>query len=79
MKISKFLKDLFATGLTQILVLLLGIIFLRIMATALSNEYFGIFMVIRRAIGIGAPLLTLNLGVGLARYVSYKREKEGEA
>ena len=78
MKISKFIKDLFATGLTQMLVLLLGIILLRIMATALSKEYFGIFMVIRKAVGIGAPLITLNLGVGLARYVSYEREKEKE-
>jgi O-antigen/teichoic acid export membrane protein len=48
------------------------------MATALSKEYFGIFMIIRRIIGVGAPLITLNLGVGLARYVSYEREKEGE-
>lgn len=78
MKISKFIKDLFATGLTQILVLFLGIILLRIMATALSKEYFGIFMIIRRIIGVGAPLITLNLGVGLARYVSYEREKEKE-
>lgn len=78
MKLSKFIKDLFTTGLTQILVLLLGLILLRIMATALSKEYFGVFMVIKRAIGIGAPLITLNLGVGLARYVSYEREKERE-
>ena len=78
MKLSKFIKDLFTTGLTQIFVLFLGIILLRIMATALSKEYFGIFMVIRRAIGVGAPLITLNLGVGLARYVSYEREKERE-
>jgi O-antigen/teichoic acid export membrane protein len=78
MKLSKFIKDLFATGLTQILVLLLGLILLRIMATALSKEYFGIFMVIRRAVGIGVPLITLNFGVGLARYVSYEREKERE-
>jgi len=46
------------------------------MAEALSKEYFGAFMVIRRAVGIGAPLITLNLAVGLARYVSYKRENE---
>ena len=78
MKLSKFLKDIFTTGLTQIFVLLLSLILLRIMATALSKEYFGIFMVIRRAIGIGSPLITLNLGVGLARYVSYEREKEKE-
>ena len=78
MKISKFIKDLFTTGLTQILVLFLGIILLRIMATALSKEYFGIFMIIRRAIGVGVPLITLNLAVGLARYVSYEREKEKE-
>ena len=78
MKTTKFIKDLFATGLTQILVLFLGIILLRIMATALSKEYFGVFMIIRRIIVVGAPLITLNLGVGLARYVSYEREKERE-
>ena len=78
MKLSKFIKDLFATGLTQIFVLFLGIILLRIMAEALSKEYFGIFMIIRRIIGVGASLITLNLGVGLARYVSYEREKERE-
>ena len=78
MKISKFIKDLFTTGFTQIVVLLLGIILLKIMATALNKEYFGIFMVIRKIIGVGAPLITLNLGVGLARYVSYEREKERE-
>ena len=78
MKLSKFIKDLFTTGLTQILVLFLGIILLRIMATALSKEYFGIFMIIRRIIGVGAPLITLNLCIGLARYVSYEREKERE-
>ena len=65
MKLSKFIKDLFTTGLTQIFVLLFGIILLRIMATALSKEYFGVFIVIRRIIGVGAPLITLNLGVGL--------------
>ena len=78
MKISKFIKDLFTTGFTQILVLFMGLILLRIMATALSKEYFGIFMIIRRIIAIGAGLITLNLGVGLARYVSYKKESEKE-
>lgn len=76
MKSSKFITDLLTTGLTQILVLFLGIILLRIMATALNKEYFGIFMIIRRVIAVGVPLITLNLGVSLARYVSYEREKE---
>lgn len=78
MKISKFIRDLFTTGFTQIAVLLMGIILLRIMATALSKDYFGIFMIMRRIIAIGGGLITLNLGVGLARYVSYKKEREKE-
>lgn len=61
MKASKFIKDLFITGFTQIIVLLLSIILFRIMATALSKEYFGIFMIIRRIIAVGAHLVTLNL------------------
>jgi O-antigen/teichoic acid export membrane protein len=48
------------------------------MATAFSKEYFGIFMVIRRIVAIGAPLISLNLSVGLARYVSYEKENEKE-
>jgi O-antigen/teichoic acid export membrane protein len=78
MKLSKFIKDLFTTGFTQIISSLLVIILLKIMALSLSEEYFGIFMVIRKIIGIGAPLITLNLGVGLARYISYEKEKEKE-
>lgn len=78
MKISKFIKDLFTTSLTQVLVLLLGLVLLRIMASALSKDYYGIFMVIRRIIAIGGGLVTLNLGVGLARYISYKKEEERE-
>ena len=78
MKISKFIKDLFTTGFTQIISSLLVIILLKIMAVSLSKEYFGIFMVIRKIVGIGMPLITLNLGVGLARYVSYEKEKEKE-
>jgi len=78
MKTSKFIKDLLTTGFTQIIILFMGIILLRIMATALSKEYFGIFMITRRIVAVGAGLITLNLGVGLARYVSYKRESEKE-
>lgn len=78
MAFSKFLKNLFTTGFTQIIVLSLGVILLRIMAEVLNKEYFGVFMVIRRVIGIGAPLITLNIGVGLARYVSYERENENQ-
>jgi len=78
MKISKFIKDLFTTGFTQIISSLLVIILLKIMAVSLSKEYFGIFMVIRKIVGIVMPLITLNLGVGLARYVSYEKEKEKE-
>jgi O-antigen/teichoic acid export membrane protein len=77
-KASKFIRDISATGLTQIAVVLLSVILLRIMATTLSKEYFGVLMIVRRIIAIGAPLITLNLGIGLARYVSYEREKEKE-
>ena len=76
MKLSKFIRDLLTTSSAQVAALVLNLVLLKIMAVAVSTEGFGIFMVMRRIIGVGAPLITLNLGVGIARYVSYEREKK---
>ena len=75
MKVSKFLKDLMTTGVTQVLVVLFGVVLLRIMASVLDVKNFGLFMVFRRAVPVLLPIVTLNLNIGLARYVSFEKEK----
>ncbi len=75
MKISKFLKDLFTTGFSQIGVVLFGVLVLKIMAAVLSQENFGLFILIRRWMAVLLPMVTLNLSIGLTRYVSCEKEK----
>ena len=73
---SKFLRDLLGTGAAQILILLFSIILVRVLATVLNEQYLGVYMVCRRLISIAAPVVTLNLGIGLARYIAYRPEDE---
>jgi len=75
MRVSKFLKDLMTTGVSQVAVVLFGVVLLRIMASTLDQKNFGLFMLIRRWIVVLLPVVTLNLNIGLARYVSFDKEK----
>jgi O-antigen/teichoic acid export membrane protein len=75
MKLSKFLKDLVSTGASQIGVLLFGFILVKIMTAVLNKENFGLFTLIRRWIVVLVPMVTLNLSIGLARYISFDKEK----
>ena len=76
MKFSKFLKDLLFTGFSQVLVLLMGVVFVKIMAMALDKNSFGLLMLIRRWLGVLQPLLTLNLGLSLIKFVSTNKEQQ---
>ena len=75
MKVSRFLKDLFSTGFSQIGVLLFGVLLLKVMAAALSKEYLGLFFIIRRLVAVLLPMVTLNLSIGLARYAGTESGK----
>jgi O-antigen/teichoic acid export membrane protein len=63
------------TGASQVAVILFGVVLLRIMASILDEKNFGLFMLIRRWIVVLLPVVTLNLSIGLARYVSFEKEK----
>jgi len=76
-KPSKFIKDLFTTGFSQLGVLLFNVLILKIMTAALSKEYFGLFILMRRWVTVLVPILTLNLSIALTRYVSYEKENAG--
>ncbi|UCH97116.1 MAG: oligosaccharide flippase family protein [Candidatus Aminicenantes bacterium] len=75
MRVSKFLKDLISTGASQVGVLLFGVLLLKIMTAVLNEENFGLFILIRRWIVVLLPMVTLNLSIGLARYISFDKEK----
>jgi O-antigen/teichoic acid export membrane protein len=77
MKASKFLKDLLYTGFSQGIVLLCGVLLIKLMTAALSQEYFGLFTLVRRWVAILLPIVTLNLSIGLTRFVSFEEENSG--
>ncbi len=76
MKFSKFLKDLLFTGFSQVVVLLMGVLFVKIIALVLDKNSFGLLMLIRRWLGVLQPLLTLNLALSLIKFVSTTKEKQ---
>jgi O-antigen/teichoic acid export membrane protein len=67
--------DLLSTGVTQFAILALSLILVRFIADLVTEEEFGVFMVTRRVVAALIPLTSLNLGVGLARYLSYEPEQ----
>lgn len=72
---SRFLRDLFTTGFSQVAVILFGMALLKLLATGFNEADFGLFNVVRRWDMVLLPVLTLNMSIGLARYVSYEKEK----
>ncbi len=76
MRFSKFIKDLLLTGFTQVLVLIFGLLFLKITAWILDEKNFGLFMVVRRWVAVFAPLLSLNLALGITKFVSSDKKKQ---
>ena len=75
MKLSRFLDDILKTAVSQVAVLVLSLAVVKVMAVYLSPEHFGIFGTIKRWIGVLLPIISLNLGVGLARYIGAEKEK----
>lgn len=61
-----FTVDTILTYFSQALVVILGVAIVKIMASVLSSDELGIYLLSRRFIFIGGPIITLNLGMGLA-------------
>jgi len=73
-RISRFLKDLFTTGFSQVAVVIFSIILLKLLAAGFIKAHFGLFNLVRRWDMVLIPLLTLNMSIGVTRYVSYEEE-----
>jgi O-antigen/teichoic acid export membrane protein len=70
-KPSRFMLDLFGTAFSQFLVVVLSVLTTRLIAEIVSQEELGILMIVRRTISFLLPLISLNIGAGLARYLAY--------
>ena len=69
--------DLLSTGVAQLAIVGLSLVLVRIIAGRVTEEHLGVFMVSRRIVGVLVPLTTLNLGIGLARYLSFQPALRG--
>lgn len=72
---KRFVQDLSLTFTTQIVIAIINIFILRIISIILVEEQFGVFLIVRRVSSVGFPILTLNLGMSLARFCSLSPEK----
>ncbi len=72
---KSILSEYLYTFTAHIIVTIFGIIILKIAAGSLTEEGLGAFMIVRRLIGLLVPIVTINLGISLARFVSTHSDK----
>lgn len=75
---SRFLDDIVWAGLTQVVVVFINVLLLRVLADWLDPAEMGAYMIVRRVLTIIVPLALLNLNVSLVRYVALYPEKARE-
>ncbi|NQU27080.1 MAG: oligosaccharide flippase family protein [Candidatus Marinimicrobia bacterium] len=72
---KSFFIDISTTFIAQIIAAILGIVVLKIISFYLSEETFGAYLISRRTAGIGFTLVSLNLGMSMARYININKAK----
>jgi len=72
---KSFLIDISTTLISQIIAAILGIVVLKIMSLNLNEETFGLYLISRRTAGMGFALVSLNLGMSMARYININKDK----
>lgn len=72
---NKFITDLSLTTFSQITITALNISILKILSNQLPEEGLGIYLIIRRLVGVAFPVVVLNLNMSLARYISFEKKK----
>ena len=65
---KRFFPHLFTTYFSQIIGALFGILVIKLIALHLTPEDLGVFFTGKRIVNLGIPLLTLNLGMSLAKF-----------
>lgn len=72
---KSFLTDFFNTFITHIIIAGAGVLILKLLSIYLIEDEFGVYLMMRRVLAVGLPILSLNLGMGLARYISLSRKE----
>lgn len=72
---QNFIKDLTWTYLSTGLAAIFAIISLKIIATIFSENQFGAYLIVKRIGQIGFPILTLNLGMSLAKFIPHEKNR----
>ena len=65
---KRFFPHLFTTYFSQAIGALFGILVIKLIALYLTPEDLGVFFTGKRIVNLGIPLLTLNLGMSLAKF-----------
>jgi O-antigen/teichoic acid export membrane protein len=71
---KSFVTDYIYTFATQVITLAAGVLLLKLLSGALSEDGLGVYIVIKRIILLATPLVTLNLGVTIPRYINLRPE-----
>jgi len=71
---KSFFSEYIYTLLAGLLVLIINVAILKLMANYLSIENFGIFLISRRIIALGIPVISFSFGMGLAKYISNNKK-----
>ena len=70
-----FTKDLTGTYISQFATAVFGVLSLKIIASIFSEEQFGAFLIAKRIGQIGFSMLTMNLGMSLAKFIPQKKSE----
>ncbi|MEA1986073.1 MAG: hypothetical protein U9N76_01120 [Candidatus Marinimicrobia bacterium] len=70
---NTFTKDLTGTYISQFATAVFGVLSLKIIAGVFSEEQFGAFLIAKRIGQIGFAIVTMNLGMSLAKYIPQKK------
>ncbi len=77
-QLSPFIKDIFLTTLTSVVVTLSVVIVTRLLAQGLGPEKFGAYSLARRMLSTIAPFSLLGMDVTITRYVALAQDRRGQ-
>jgi len=78
MQHRSFTLNIIYTGITQFIILVIGVFVLKLLANHISEEGMGAYLIIRRFIGLAFPVITLNLSISIARHIQYHKDQAND-
>lgn len=75
-RVSRFFRDVSVTVVAQALVAIGGLLLARLLATEVGTEGFASYSLVKQAVNVLFPIVTVGLVGGLPRYLALPREDE---